>query len=54
MSTLERIARLVRRNLRGLWRLPDFRTLSVEDFLDKYQAAGDAAASRDNKRSAAL
>ena len=34
--------------------LPDFRTLSVEDFLDKYQAAGDAAASRDNKRSAAL
>ena len=34
--------------------LPDFRTLSVEDFLDKYQAAGDAAPSRDNKRSAAL
>ena len=27
MSTLERIARLVRRNLRGLWRLPDFRRL---------------------------
>ena len=27
MNTLEPIARLVRRNLRGLWRLPDFRRL---------------------------
>ncbi|MBR0751350.1 chloramphenicol acetyltransferase [Bradyrhizobium jicamae] len=34
--------------------LPDFRRLSVEDFLDKYEAAGDAATSHGNKRSAAL
>jgi len=27
MNTLERLARLVRRQLRGLWRLPDFRRL---------------------------
>ena len=34
--------------------LPDFRKLAVEDFLDKYEAAGDAASSHSNKRSAAL
>ena len=33
--------------------LPDFRTLSVEEFLDKYDGSGDCAAANTSRRSAA-